>query len=181
LALGDAWQHLAAGEYSTASMRLAELVSPGASGRAIVAERIHVAALFTTALLRSERAEEARRAGSDVYDQINSSAQRSFLAEPEGILLLALGQAEFEAHDFEAALVRLESALALLRREHVMQSPWRAKAEALRGLCLLRLGHREEAAAALTRISNTLAPNTRLADHLDEPIRSLRRQLLQLH
>ena len=67
--------------------------------------------------------------------------------------------------------------MAGLRQVHHPDSPWRAQAEAARGLCLVSLGRRDEARAALEEASRAYAINGKLAKPFLETLNQLRGQL----
>ncbi len=176
-AVADALQRYAAGQPSEAADRLERLRQrkPGERGLTPRA-RIRLTATLTVALVEGRRNDEARRVARETLAETRTLPEKFYL-EPTAALLVALGRAESEGGDCQKAIEYFDAGVAGLRQVLHPDSPWRAQAEAARGLCLVSLGRRDEARAALEEASRAYAINGKLAKSFLETLNQLRGQL----
>jgi len=139
------------------------------------------------ATAESMRAELMRLQGDDAGAIERSEAALAFLRSQrvpmaalleaatlstEGSALCDIGQAK---RGLEAVL----RSLNILESRHQASSPYLADAEAASGMCLLRLGRRDDARVKLLRAEAILAANTGLGEHFRRPVRVLDARLRQ--
>ena len=172
LTLRQAQARLATGDARAARIAFEQQLTYWRAGRSGVASsRAELHAGLVDALLTLGERTEARRVAQGAADELAREPGRAQLVEAQAQLERAVARVLMADRAFDGALPHVERASELYRKIHLPQSPFRAETEALRAICLARLGRLDEARSAVALARTARLAHGTLGPQFDAPLR----------